>query len=288
MGDVLDAIIHSFPEKNSTDYDEDTVCFSLIGRPNVGKSSLTNAILGEDRVIVSQIAGTTRDAVDTPFTKDGDKYVIIDTAGIRKRGKVYENIEKYSVLRALSAIERSNVVLVVINAEEGIIEQDRKIAGYAHEAGKGVVIVVNKWDAVKKDEKTMQLMIEDIRDKFKYLDYAPIVFVSALENKRVHTIFPEIQLAFKNQNRRIATSVLNDVLQDALALTPPPAHRGHAAKFYYASQVATAPPTFVFFVNDTELVHFSYQRYLENRLRATFDFEGTPIHFILRQKNNDK
>ena len=288
VGDVLDAIIHAFPDKSAQEYDADTVCFSLIGRPNVGKSSLTNAILGEDRVIVSQIAGTTRDAIDTPFTKDGEKYVIIDTAGIRKRGKVYENIEKYSVLRALSAIERSNVVLVVINAEEGIIEQDRKIAGYAHEAGKGVVIVVNKWDAVKKDEKTMQLMIEDIRDKFKYLDYAPIVFVSALENKRVHTIFPEIQLAFKNQNRRIPTSVLNDVLQDALALTPPPSHRGHAAKFYYVSQVATAPPTFVFFVNDTELVHFSYQRYLENRLRATFDFEGTPIHFILRQKNNDK
>ncbi|WP_404442527.1 ribosome biogenesis GTPase Der [Sutcliffiella horikoshii] len=284
LGDLLDFVIDNFPKDEEEEYDEDIIKFSLIGRPNVGKSSLVNALLGEERVIVSDIAGTTRDAIDTPYSYDGKDYVIIDTAGMRKKGKVYETTEKYSVLRALRAIERSDVVLVVINGEEGIIEQDKKIAGYAHEAGRAIVIVVNKWDAVEKDEKTMKEFEQKIRDHFLFLDYAPIVFLSAKTKKRVHTLIPKIELASENHSMRVITTVLNDVIMDAVAMNPTPTDKGQRLKIYYATQVAIKPPTFVIFVNDPELLHFSYKRFLENRIRDAFGFEGTPIKLIARPR----
>ncbi|WP_226679728.1 ribosome biogenesis GTPase Der [Sutcliffiella horikoshii] len=284
LGDLLDFVIENFPKDEEEEYDEDIIKFSLIGRPNVGKSSLVNALLGEDRVIVSDIAGTTRDAIDTPYSYDGKDYVIIDTAGMRKKGKVYETTEKYSVLRALRAIERSDVVLVVINGEEGIIEQDKKIAGYAHEAGRAIVIVVNKWDAVEKDEKTMKEFEQKIRDHFLFLDYAPIVFLSAKTKKRVHTLIPKIDMASENHAMRVVTTVLNDVIMDAVAMNPTPTDKGQRLKIYYATQVAVKPPTFVIFVNDPELLHFSYKRFLENRIRDAFGFEGTPIKLIARPR----
>lgn len=284
LGDLLDLVVENFPTKQEDEYDDDTIKFSLIGRPNVGKSSLVNALLGEDRVIVSDIAGTTRDAIDTPYKYDGKEYVIIDTAGMRKKGKVYETTEKYSVLRALRAIERSDVVLVVINGEEGIIEQDKKIAGYAHEAGRAIVIVVNKWDVVDKDDKTMKEFEQKIRDHFLFLDYAPIVFLSAKTKKRVHTLVPKIDLASENHAMRVVTTVLNDVIMDAVAMNPTPTDKGQRLKIYYATQVAIKPPTFVIFVNDPELMHFSYKRFLENRIRDAFGFEGTPIKLIARPR----
>lgn len=284
LGDLLDEAAKHFPKSTHTDYDDDIVKFCLIGRPNVGKSSLVNAILGENRVIVSDIAGTTRDAIDSKVKIDGKEYVIIDTAGMRKRGKVYETTEKYSVLRALRAIERSDVVLVVLNGEEGIMEQDKRIAGYAHEAGRAVIIVVNKWDAVEKDEKTMRKFEQKIRDEFLFLDYAPIVFLSAKTKKRLHTLIPMIDLASENHVRRVETSVLNDVIMDAVMMNPAPADKGRRLKIYYATQVGVAPPTFVVFVNDPELMHFSYQRFLENRIRDAFGFEGTPIRIFARER----
>ncbi|WP_214826632.1 ribosome biogenesis GTPase Der [Exiguobacterium algae] len=285
LGDLLDQVFELAPEKDDYEYNEDVIQFSLIGRPNVGKSSLTNAILGEDRVIVSNIAGTTRDAIDTPFTRDEQEYVIIDTAGMRKRGKVYESTERYSVMRAQKAIERSNVVLVVLDGEEGIIEQDKRVAGLAHEAGKAIVIVVNKWDAVEKDDKTMKKMEEKIRKEFLFLDYAPIVFLSAITTKRLQTLLPVINQVALSHRRRISTSVLNDVIVDAVAMNPTPTDKGQRLKINYATQVAVEPPTFVLFVNDPELLHFSYKRYLENQIRKAFDFTGTPIHIVARQKN---
>ncbi|WP_129688705.1 ribosome biogenesis GTPase Der [Gottfriedia acidiceleris] len=284
LGDLLDEVVKHFPEKEDENYDEETIKFSLIGRPNVGKSSLVNALLGQERVIVSNVAGTTRDAVDTPYSKDGQDYVIIDTAGMRKKGKVYESTEKYSVLRALRAIERSDVVLVVLDGEEGIIEQDKKIAGYAHQAGRSVVIVVNKWDAVEKDEKTMNEFIENIRAHFQFLDYAPIVFLSAKTKKRTQTLLPMINKACESHSLRVPTNVLNDVIMDAIAMNPTPTHNGQRLRVYYATQVAIKPPTFVVFVNDPELLHFSYERFLENRIRDAFDFEGSPIKIIGRAR----
>ncbi|WDH77073.1 ribosome biogenesis GTPase Der [Exiguobacterium marinum] len=285
LGDLLDQVFELAPEKDDYEYNDNVIQFSLIGRPNVGKSSLTNSILGEDRVIVSNIAGTTRDAIDTPFTRDGQEYVIIDTAGMRKRGKVYESTERYSVMRAQKAIERSNVVLVVLDGEEGIIEQDKRVAGLAHEAGKAIVIVVNKWDAVEKDDKTMKKMEEKIRQEFLFLDYAPIVFLSALTSKRLQTLLPVIKQVAETHRRRISTSVLNDVIVDAVAMNPTPTDKGQRLKINYATQVAIEPPTFVLFVNDPELLHFSYKRYLDNQIRKAFDFTGTPIHIVARQKN---
>ena len=285
MGDLLDKIVELLPEKKEEGYTPETVKFSLIGRPNVGKSSLVNAILGQERVIVSDIAGTTRDSIDTPFVRDKKDYVVIDTAGIRKRGKIYENAEKYSYLRALSAIERSSVVLLVLNAEEGIQENDKHIGGFIKDNGKACVIVVNKWDTLTKDEHTMKVWKDNIRELFKFLSFAPICFVSAKDNKRVHTIFPELELAFNNYQRRIPTSVLNDVIMDAVAMNPPSQFNNGVAKFYYVTQVTTEPPTFVIFVNDETFVHFTYARYLENRLRTVFDFEGTPIKLIFRRRD---
>ena len=277
-------MIHALPSKETNEY-EGMTKFCLIGRPNVGKSSLVNAILNQERVIVSNIEGTTRDAIDTPFKREGKEYVVIDTAGIRKRGKVYENIEKYSVLRAMSAIERSDVVLVVIDGETGIREQDKHVAGYAHEAGKGVIIVYNKWDAVEKDESTMHKIEKEIRAQFLYLSYAPILFVSALHKQRIHTILPVIDEVHDYSVMRIQTNVLNEVIMDAQLMTPPPTHKGQRLKIYYASQVSVAPPTIVLFVNDPELLHFSYKRYLENCLRDAFCFKGTTLRIIARERN---
>lgn len=284
IGDLLDQIINQL-DLQDEETNEDEISFSIIGRPNVGKSSLTNAILGEERVIVSNIEGTTRDAIDTPFVKDGQKYRVVDTAGMRKKGKVYENIEKYSILRALTSIEKSDVILVVIDGETGIREQDKHVAGYAHEAGKGVVIVYNKWDLVDKDEKTMQKKQKEIYEQFKYLDYARIVFTSVKTGQRVDQIFPLIQESYENSRKRVQTSVLNDVLVDAQLMNPTTTFNGGRLKIFYANQVAVCPPTFVLFSNDPQYLHFSYKRYLENRLREAFGFEGTPIHIICRKRD---
>lgn len=284
IGDLLDEVIKHFPEDTEAEYDEDTIRISLIGRPNVGKSSLVNALLGEERVIVSDIAGTTRDAIDTLLTREGQDFVLIDTAGMRKKGKVYEATEKYSVLRALRAIERSDVCIIVINAEEGIIEQDKKIAGYAHEAGRAVIIVVNKWDAIEKDDKTLHQFERTVREHFLFMDYAPILFVSAKTKQRIHQILPKAKDVADQHAMRIPTNVLNDLIHEATTVTPPPSDKGRRLKINYVTQVSVKPPTFVLFVNDVELLHFSYQRFLENRIREAFPFEGTPIRLIARNK----
>lgn len=285
MGDLLDAVIKEFPDNVANDED-DSIHFSFIGRPNVGKSSLVNAILGENRVIVSNVAGTTRDAINTQFeTADGQKFTMVDTAGIRKKGKIYENTERYSLMRSMRAIDDSDVVLVVLNAEEGIRELDKHIAGYAHEAGCGVIIVVNKWDTLKeKDHRTMTDFTNLIRQEFQYLSYAPIIFVSAKTKQRLNQLPGLIEEVYQHHRQRIQSAVLNDVLMDAIAANPTPTQNGRRLRVYYGTQVATEPPTFVIFVNDPELMHFSYERYLENQIRKAFDFSGTPIHLIKRQR----
>lgn len=285
VGDLLDKVVELLPEKKEKRYD-DAVEFCIIGQPNVGKSSLTNAILGTERVIVSDIAGTTRDAIDSKFTRDGKNYVVIDTAGIRKQGKIYENAEKYSVLRAIKAIERSEVVLFVLDGTKEIEEQDKRIAGYAAEYNKAVIIVVNKWDAVDKDEKSMKEFTEKIRKNFLFISYAPIVFVSALKNQRIQTLFEQIKIVYENYTRRIATNVLNDIILDASIMNQAPIFNGDRIRVYYGLQVDIKPPTFVLFVNDPNYMHFSYQRYLENRFRSAFMLEGTPIKLILRKREN--
>lgn len=286
IGDLLDAIVGLFPEDADDEVEDNSIKFSFIGRPNVGKSSLVNAILDEERVIVSNIEGTTREAVDTKFTTpDGQEYTMIDTAGIRKRGKVWENTEKYSVMRALSAIDRSDVVCMVIDAETGIIEQDKRVAGYAYEAGKGIIIVVNKWDAIDKSDNKFEEFTKEVRKEFQYLSFAPILFVSAKTGQRLHRLPELISIIHENRNRRVQSSVLNNVLMDAVAMNPTPTDKGRRLKIYYMTQVAVNPPTFVVFVNDVELMHFSYERFLENQLRESFYFEGTPIHVITRTRS---
>ena len=287
IDDLLKEITSDFQEYEE-EYDENTIKFSLIGRPNVGKSSLANAILNEDRIIVSNVAGTTRDAIDTPFTYYGEKFVVIDTAGMRKQGKVYEAVERYSLLRSLKAIDRSDVCVIVINAEEGIIEHDKHIAGYALEAGKPVIIAVNKWDTVEDKDSKMKEFKQNIRNNFQFMDYAPIVFLSALTKKRIHTLIPEIKKAFENSKKEIKTSLLNDVIMDAYTLNLPPSYKGKRLKIYFASQVSTCPPTFNIQVNSKGLVHFSYERYLENKIRESFDFEGTPIKIQFKNKGEEK
>ncbi len=285
IGDLLDAVVEHFPEDIGDEYEEDVIKIAVIGRPNVGKSSMVNSIVGYERVIVSEIAGTTRDAIDTPFERDGQKYVIIDTAGMRKKGKVYESVEKYSVMRALAAIDRADVALIVLNAEEGIIEQDKHIAGYAHEAGKASIFVINKWDAIEKDDKTMQRFVTSIEDHFLFMNYAPVETVSAKTKQRLQKLFPTIQRVSEQQNLRIPTSTLNEIIQDAIVRVPPPMDKGRRLRIQYVTQVSVKPPMFVMFVNDPELLHFSYQRYIENKIRERFPFEGTPIRFSVRRKD---
>ena len=284
IGDILDKAVALMPQDDIDAY-EGMTSFCLIGRPNVGKSSLVNAILRQERVIVSDVEGTTRDAIDTPFRRDGKDYVIIDTAGIRKRGKIYENVEKYSIMRAMSAIERSDVVLVVLDGESGLREQDKHVAGYAHEAGKGVSLVYNKWDTVEKDTHTMAAIEKKLRAQFLYLSYAPIVFVSALKRQRIDQLLPLIDQVHDNAALRIQTNILNEVIMDAQLMDPPKPHNGKRLKIYYASQVSVCPPTIVLFVNDPQLLHFSYKRFLEDRLREAFGFEGTTIRIIARERS---
>ena len=285
ISNLLDEITSDFHPYEQEELQDNKIRFCVIGRPNVGKSSLVNAIVNEEKSIVSNIAGTTRDAVDTPFTYDKEEYVIIDTAGIRKSGKIYENIEKYSVIRAMKAIERSNVCVVVINAEEGIIEHDKHIASYALEAGKPIVLVVNKWDT-KKDE-TIADYTKLMRNEFQFLSYVPIVFLSAKTKKRIHTLMPEIKKAYENSKKEIKTSILNDVIRDAVILNQPPSYKGKQLKIYFVSQKGTMPPRFVFNVNSKNLVHFSYERYLENKIRESFDFEGTPIQIEFKNRGEE-
>lgn len=286
IGNLLDLITANFKEIDDIEYNEDVIKFCIIGRPNVGKSSLVNALLREDKAIVSNVAGTTRDAVDTPFRFNNKDYVAIDTAGIRKSGKIYENIEKYSVLRSMKAIERSDVCVLVINAEEGIIEHDKHIASYALEAGKAIVLVVNKWDTVN-NKNDIASFTKLVKAEFKFLSYAPIVFLSALTKKRIHTLMPEINRVYENSKKEIKTSVLNDVIRDAVLLNQPPSYKGKRLKIYFVNQSGTQPPKFTFSVNSKNLVHFSYERYLENKIRESFDLEGTPIVIQFKNKNGE-
>ncbi len=283
IGDLLDKIVSYLPKKVEAN-EEGKICFTLVGRPNVGKSSLTNALINKNRVITSNIEGTTRDAIDIDFTRDGRSYKVIDTAGLKRRGKIYEAIDKYSALRALKAMERSDIVLLVIDASVGIIEQDKHVIGYAIEQDKAIIIVVNKWDLVEKNERTMQEFEKLIRAEFKFLDYAPIVFVSALKKERLHTIFKAIDVAYDGYVSRIQTSLLNSVIEDAQIMNETPNFNGGRLRIYYANQVAIKPPTIVMFCNDPEYLHFSYERYLKNRLRETFVFDGSPIKLIFRRK----
>lgn len=285
LGDMLDEILAGFPEVDEDDYDEFTTKVAIVGKPNVGKSSLVNRIIGEERVIVSDVAGTTRDAIDTPFEFGEDKYVFIDTAGMRKRKKIFENIEHYSVVRALTAIERSDVCLILIDAEEGVTEQDTKIAGYVNEQGRAAIIVVNKWDLIEKDEKTMNRFIEDIRRDLPFMAYAPTIFISALTGQRVTKLFELIKFVSNQHAMRISTGMVNDIVNEAVLMNQPAISGGRRLKILYTTQVSVKPPTFALFVNDPEILHFSYQRYLENQLRKSFGFEGTPIRFLIRKRD---
>ena len=283
IGDLLDEIIKQLPETDD-EMDEENITFCLVGRPNVGKSSLVNALLNEDRVIVSDISGTTRDSIDTSFVKGDKKYTVIDTAGLKKKGKIYESIDKYSAIRALKAIERSEIVLLVLDGKEGITEQDKHVISYATDLHKAIIIVVNKYDLVDKDTNTISEMTKWIRQEYKFLDYAPICFVSAMKKQRIDTIFKTLELVHNAYYTRVQTSLLNQVMQDAQMMNQSPNFNGGRVKVLYASQVETAPPTIVLFVNNPEWMHFSYLRYLENRLRETFNFEGTPINLLVRQR----
>ncbi|MGL4739131.1 MAG: ribosome biogenesis GTPase Der [Cellulosilyticaceae bacterium] len=284
LGDMLDEVVSHFPPQVEEEEEDNVIRVALIGKPNVGKSSLINRIVGEERVIVSEIAGTTRDSVDTEIEIAGQKYVFIDTAGLRKKKKVKEDIEKYSIIRTVAAVERADIVLIMIDAEEGITEQDTKIAGVAHEAGKGCMVVVNKWDSIEKDDKTMNHYLKDITNTLAYMQYAPLMFISAKTGQRVNKLFEMIQAISENQTRRISTGVLNDVLYEAMAMNQPPSDKGKPLKIFYMTQVSIKPPTFVIFVNDKELMHFSYVRYIENQMREAFGFKGTPVRFIVREK----
>ena len=287
IGDLLDEVCRCFPPGDHGEDDSDTVKIALIGRPNVGKSSLCNRLLGEERTIVSDIPGTTRDAIDSILEKDDKTYLLIDTAGMRKRGKISETTERYSIIRSLRSIDRCDIVLMLLDAVDGVTEQDKKIAGYAHEAGKGILIVVNKWDAIAKDDKTMKKFEEDIREEMAFLQYAPIVYISALTGQRVDRIFHWVDYIAQQQSMRIPTSRLNEVFGEALRLNPPPTDKGRRLKLYYGTQVGIKPPKFAIYVNDPELVHFSYERHLVNQLRQNFGFDGCPLWFLVRQ-NNEK
>lgn len=286
IGDVLDAIYDNLPPQTDDENDSDVIKVAIIGKPNVGKSSLVNKILGEKRVIVSDIAGTTRDAIDSEFQNEFGKYVFIDTAGIRRKSKVNDNIEKYSVMRSLLAVERADVCILMLDAKEGVTAQDAKIAGEAHEAGKGVIIVVNKWDEVEKDNQTMENYKKDVYNKLSYLSYAPIMFISAKTGQRVNKLYEMINMVASQNALRVSTSVLNDVLSEAVTIVQPPTDKGKRLKIFYMTQATTKPPTFVVFVNDKELFHFSYERYLMNQIRKEFGLTGTPIRMIVREKGD--
>ena len=287
-GDLLDKLFSYVDTDSEDDIDEDAIHVAVIGKPNVGKSSLINKILGENRVIVSNIAGTTRDAIDTPYERDGQKYVFIDTAGMRKRGKIDENIERYSVIRSLAAVDRCDVVLILVDANEGITEQDTKIAGYAHEQGKASIVVVNKWDLIEKSTNTMEQYKNDIRRDLAYMTYAPVAFTSALTGSRLNKLFELIEFVYNQHAMRIPTGVLNDVLNEAMSKQQPPSDKGRRLKIFYITQASTKPPTFILFVNSRELAHFSYVRYIENQIRTAFGLDGTPIRFIIRERGEDK
>ncbi|WP_302298316.1 ribosome biogenesis GTPase Der [Phascolarctobacterium faecium] len=290
LGDLLDAVVEKFPETSAygEDGNEDEIKVALIGRPNVGKSSIFNTLVGEERSIVSDVAGTTRDAIDTPVIREGQKFLFIDTAGMRRKSRIDEPIEKYSIIRSLRAVDRSDVVLMVIDAIDGVTEQDKKIAGYAHEAGKGIVLVVNKWDLYDKDNTSTLRYTENLRRELVFMQYAPVVFVSAMTKQRIHRLPEVIHYVAEQNAMRISTSVLNQVVEDAIAINPPPTEKGQRLKILYATQVKIKPPTFVIFVNEPEIMHFSYQRYLENKLREAFGFEGTPLQMIIRGKNEEE
>ncbi len=288
LGELLDEVCSYFPEKGIDQEEEGAIKIAVAGKPNAGKSSLVNHILGEDRVIVSDIPGTTRDAVDSKFEKDGQKYVIIDTAGMRKRGKIDDNVERYSVVRSLNAIEKSDVCVIMIDAAEGISEQDSKIAGYAHDNGRASIIAVNKWDLIEKNDKTMEEFKKKISDTLPFMSYAPQVFISAKTGQRTDKLIDTVKYVYEKHNTHIPTGALNDILSEAINKNQAPSDKGKRLKIYYATQASSAPPTFVFFVNDKELMHFSYLRYLENQIRKAFDLTGTPLKFIIRERNEDK
>ena len=284
IGDLLDAVVSYFPEKTEEEEEDERPRVAIVGKPNVGKSSIINKLLGENRVIVSDIAGTTRDAIDTEIVHDGREYVFIDTAGLRRKSKIKEELERYSIIRTVTAVERADVVLMVIDAVEGVTEQDAKIAGIAHERGKGVIIVVNKWDAIEKNDKTMREYEGKIRNVLSYMPYAEIMYISAKTGQRIHKLFEMIDMGIENQSLRIATGVLNEIMTEAVAMQQPPSDKGKRLKLYYITQVSVKPPTFVIFVNDKELMHFSYTRYLENKIREAFGFRGTSLKFFIRER----
>ncbi len=288
IGDLLDKVLEYLPDDENEETDDSDIKVAIIGKPNVGKSSLINKILGENRVIVSGVAGTTRDAIDSFYQKDGTNYTLIDTAGIRRKSKVTDAVERFSVIRSLAALERSDVAVITIDGAEGVTEQDAKIAGYAHEAGKGILVAVNKWDAVQKDTNTMNKFKKEVMDKLSFMIYAPIEFISAKTGQRIDNLFKQIKYVYEQNTKRISTGALNDVLNDATAKQQPPSDKGKRLKIYYITQASTKPPTFVMFVNDAELAHFSYVRFLENRIRETFGLQGTPVRFIIRERNNEK
>lgn len=287
LGDLLDEVVKHFPKEGLEEEEDGTLKIALIGKPNVGKSSLTNKLLGENRVIVSDIAGTTRDAIDTEVTYNGIPYIFIDTAGLRRKGKVTEDIERYSVIRTVAAVDRADICIVLIDAVEGITDGDTRIAGIAHESGKGVIIAVNKWDLVEKNDKTMQEFTKQLKEKFAYMDYAEYLFISAETGQRIHKIYELVNMIHDNQVMRIKTGVLNEILARATAMKQPPSDKGKRLKLFYITQASVAPPTFVIFVNDRELMHFSYTRYIENQIRVNFGFRGTPIRFIIRERGED-
>ena len=284
IGDMLDEVVKHFPESAAEDEEDERPRIAIVGKPNVGKSSIINKIVGESRVIVSDIAGTTRDAIDTDITYNGNEYVFIDTAGLRRKNKIKEELERYSIIRTVTAVERADVVLVVIDATEGVTEQDAKIAGIAHERGKGIIVVVNKWDAIEKNDKTIYEHTNRIKDILSFMPYAEILFISAKTGQRVGKIFDTIDMVIENQNLRIQTGVLNEILSEAVAMKQPPSDKGKRLKIFYMTQVSVKPPTFVIFVNNKELMHFSYTRYLENKIRDTFGFRGTALRFIIRER----
>ncbi|RBP39196.1 ribosome biogenesis GTPase Der [Garciella nitratireducens] len=286
LGDLLDEVVKLFPKDKKTQENEDRLRIAVIGKPNAGKSTLINKLLGEERVIVSHIAGTTRDAIDTPFQYNGENYILIDTAGIRRKSRIRENVEKYSVIRSFTGIERSDVCLLMIDAQEGVTEQDTKIAGYAHEEGKAIIIIVNKWDLIEKDSKTMDQFRKEIREKLSFMSYAPILFISAKTGQRIHKIMELVDYVSNQHSMRISTGMLNEIIGEAILLNQPPADKGKRLNILYATQASVKPPTFILFVNDINLMHFSYQRYIENQIRKSFGFEGTPIRFIIRQRND--